>query len=714
MFPKLQVLSILCYVFSFALIVSTPSFAQQYAVELLDENDGFETSIVFSIVQDQQGFLWFGTAYDGLMRFDGKNVVSYRRDGSPRFELKHNEYGNLLTDRLGRIWMGGWGSSLAVLDPITNDVQYFKHNPNDQSTISGPYVQEVFEDARGNMWFGSRSNGLSRFLADSEQFERFSFNQPISDSPGSGTSHRRIWAINQTHENALWIGTEFGLNRLDIDTQSFDYMLPDKDIGPIGINKIRHITPMSSQELLLGTQEGALVYDIESGSFEPVDTEFGIQLGPIFSVLKTYFGQYWLTTRRGIYSFTDQDRTLRKVPLGIDDSCALTLFQDKQNIIWMSCEGKGIYKIVPQTFFKTLDHPIASSAYSLTRSNDGNILIGTEADGIYKWQLDTNNVSLHANIDSKPQLSVNRIAEDRGGDIWFSDNQSLYKFNGIERYTKVIPPQGTPFPERFRGFVHILEASDGLLWIGTGNGVFVIEDLNKPFKYYEHNAAIQNSLTSSKLAEIYEDRQGRIWLGTENGVNLWQPETNDFRRFYTPNADQSSDHDIAVYAIYQDINGQVWAGSSAGLHLVNEDKLTLETKGKRDFRGSVGVRIIKGDNAGNIWMVTQVGVLKYNPSTDEIREFDESDGLSGARYFINLATQSDDGTIFISSRDGIHYFNPSQIQDHQLNSQTVLTNFEVLGDSGEPYTSFKFENGIALAPDENYIRFDFSTLDLDR
>ena len=49
----------------------------EYKVELLNENNGFVSSIIFSIVQDKDGFLWFGTAYDGVMRYDGKNIVRF-------------------------------------------------------------------------------------------------------------------------------------------------------------------------------------------------------------------------------------------------------------------------------------------------------------------------------------------------------------------------------------------------------------------------------------------------------------------------------------------------------------------------------------------------------------------------------------------------------------------------------------------------------------
>jgi signal transduction histidine kinase/CheY-like chemotaxis protein/HPt (histidine-containing phosphotransfer) domain-containing protein len=126
----------------------------------------------------------------------------------------------------------------------------------------------------------------------------------------------------------------------------------------------------------------------------------------------------------------------------------------------------------------------------------------------------------------------------------------------------------------------------------------------------------------------------------------------------------------------------------------------------------LGIRLIEGDNQGNLWLVTQVGLFKYNPVTDELVEFDEHDGLSGARYFVNMATQSNNGTIFVSSRNGIHYFDPTLIAEHPLNSKTVLTGFEVLGKPVDNLTGANRQQTYSLAPDENYIRFDFSTLDM--
>ncbi len=51
----------------------------EYSVELLTADDGFVSSEIYSIIQDRQGFLWFGTAENGVMRYDGRKVDAGRR-----------------------------------------------------------------------------------------------------------------------------------------------------------------------------------------------------------------------------------------------------------------------------------------------------------------------------------------------------------------------------------------------------------------------------------------------------------------------------------------------------------------------------------------------------------------------------------------------------------------------------------------------------------
>ena len=81
----------------------------EYSVEMLTQDDGFVSSEIYSIIQDSQGLLWFGTAENGVMRYDSRKVSLFEFDSMSSNGLSHNDAGNLMLDRNGKIWVGHLG-----------------------------------------------------------------------------------------------------------------------------------------------------------------------------------------------------------------------------------------------------------------------------------------------------------------------------------------------------------------------------------------------------------------------------------------------------------------------------------------------------------------------------------------------------------------------------------------------------------------------------
>ena len=88
------------------LILSNSLLAADYKVTLLNEDDGFDSSVIFSIVQDKQGFLWFGSGYEGVYRYDGKKVKVLKHQADNDNSLPHNNAGALFIDNADKLWIG--------------------------------------------------------------------------------------------------------------------------------------------------------------------------------------------------------------------------------------------------------------------------------------------------------------------------------------------------------------------------------------------------------------------------------------------------------------------------------------------------------------------------------------------------------------------------------------------------------------------------------
>jgi Predicted periplasmic ligand-binding sensor domain len=114
---------------------------------------------VGQIVQDREGFIWFGTQ-DGLTRYDG-------------YELK-----------------------------------VFRHNPDRGDSLSGVAIFSLLEDRTGKLWVGS-DEFLDRFDPASEKFTPYQF------SSEAGSSPIHIYCSTQDSSGMIWLCTRDGLYRID-------------------------------------------------------------------------------------------------------------------------------------------------------------------------------------------------------------------------------------------------------------------------------------------------------------------------------------------------------------------------------------------------------------------------------------------------------------------------------------------------------------------
>jgi hypothetical protein len=125
-------------------------------------------------------------------------------------------------DRTGFIWIGS-RDGLALYDGYS--FTRFEHDPSDPFSISGNTIRTIYEDGRGDMWFGTNTGGLNRLDRTTWHFEHFRHD---SADPRS-ISHDSVYAILEDRTGALWVGTQHGLNRLDAGTGTFERFLSDPD-----------------------------------------------------------------------------------------------------------------------------------------------------------------------------------------------------------------------------------------------------------------------------------------------------------------------------------------------------------------------------------------------------------------------------------------------------------------------------------------------------
>nr|WP_314896057.1 two-component regulator propeller domain-containing protein [uncultured Flavobacterium sp.] len=175
----------------------------------LTTNEGLSRSFVISIIQDKDGFMWFGTM-DGLNKFDGNKFVIYRNNRKDPNSISHNYIRKLILDEKGRLWIGSQGGGLSRYDSEKNIFINYKHNDSNPNSISHNTVNAVVEDAKGNFWVGTFA-GLDYFDIKTQKFTHYRNNPADPKS----LSNNEIRSLLVDRKGNLWVGTVGGgLNRL--------------------------------------------------------------------------------------------------------------------------------------------------------------------------------------------------------------------------------------------------------------------------------------------------------------------------------------------------------------------------------------------------------------------------------------------------------------------------------------------------------------------
>ncbi|WP_235938916.1 hybrid sensor histidine kinase/response regulator [Thalassotalea algicola] len=683
-----------------------------YSVKKLTAEDGFVSSEIYSIIQDRQGLLWFGTAENGVMRYDGRKVTLFEFDSMNANGLSHNDAGNLMLDNGGNIWIGTWGGGANLYDPKTGVFENFIHDPKRTDTISSNRIQSLFHDKEGIIWLGSYDQGLNRYLGDN-RFERIT---KTGDGLGS-LSHNRIWDIEDNDDNSLWVATSYGLNLFDKRTQNFTHFFPDpSNKTPTGANEIRSLLKTASGKFFIATQHGPFIFEQDTGEFFPVQSKTEQNLGQVNSMIEDQNGAVWFVTSKGVYRQASPAGELEKLELEQNNGFRI-IFEDNTKTKWITSEVHGIYKLVPHRRFKSINNPALVAPNGIATDSNGDVLIVSSASEVFKWQVVNEKLEkLSAPIFSKDNgFTGNGVIErpiilpDGKNTLWIAQDEGLAKFNLATNTVEAINfPKSDQNYKKFREFRTLNIDNKGNLWIGTyKNGLYLYNTTTKNFKHISESSG----LSHPEVLEIFKDVNGDMWVGTGDGVNLWQEE---FQHFVSFKADKNNSESLLgniVQDVYQSRSGQIWVATQKGLN-----QYLPETQSFKHYSVESGlptslIRAISDDEAGNLWLTTNKGISRLNPLTDEVINYDNHNGLLGLNYYANSLVRGANEILFSSSQRGVEFFSTASEESTETDFNLVLTGFNKMGQPVTLDVPYSYVKDIHLSYLDYFFSFEFSVLD---
>ncbi|WP_080760245.1 hybrid sensor histidine kinase/response regulator [Pseudoalteromonas luteoviolacea] len=689
-----------------------PLLTNQYSVKKLTAEDGFVSSEIYSIIQDHQGLLWFGTAENGVMRYDGRKVTLFEFDSESDNGLSHNDAGNLMLDQNGIIWIGTWGGGASRYNPKTGQFENFFHDVNNPDSISANRIQSLFHDLNGTIWLGSYDGGLNKYI-HSDKFEHIK----KATKTSAGLSHNRIWGIENQGVDSLWVATSYGLNLYNKKNNTFEYFFPDpQNKTPTGANEIRHVLKSSQGVVYVGTQKGPFILDHVTKTFREIGLDKGEHLGQVNSMIEDHEGYIWFVTSRGVFRRDERTDSIMKLDLE-HSSGARIIFEDSANIIWITNELHGIFKLVPHRKFKSIDSAELTAPNEIVADHQGDILIANSNSKLFKWDTSERKLEALTNevFSQEYGFDPNRLLEqpvlylDDSNIVWIAQDDGLAKFDLNTHQLELITyPRDQENYEQFREIRALCIDKQGNLWIGTyKNGIYIYNVSSQKFRHLGE----EYGLSHPEVLTIYKDKSQNMWVGTGDGINLWLDERQLFQPFVNNKQSSNSLLGSIVQDIYETHDGEVWIATQQGLNLYKLSENQFVHFSTKNGLPSNLIRSISDDEQGNLWLTTNKGITKFSPSSGKIVNFDSQNGLLGLNYYPNSLIKGEQNLLFTNSQRGIEYFSTRAQQSTFKEPSLVLTGFNKMGlpiQLDKPYSYIK---DIYVSYLDYIFSFEFSVLD---
>lgn len=207
----------------------------------------------------------------------------------------------------------------------------------------------------------------------------------------------------------------------------------------------------------------------------------------------------------------------------------------------------------------------------------------------------------------------------------------------------------------------IYQDKRGFLWLGTEDGLNRYDGYE--FKVYKHSTQNINSISDNHIKSIFEDKDGFLWIGTlGGGINRYDYATDKFTRFMHQANDPHSLADNSVWAIAQDDEGYLWFGTEGGISRFNGEQFESYSAADRpDSLSHNNVRSLWIDVDGSVWVGTFGGGLnrldRANGSFSRF-QFDPNDPHSLSNNKVLRIYRDSELLLWIGTEQGLNRYDP--------------------------------------------------------
>jgi len=510
-----------------------------------------------------------------------------------------------------------------------------------------------------------------------------------------GLSSNEVFCVLKDKNGFMWFGTRDGLNKYDGNEIKVYKHIPG-DSTSLNCNMICTLFEDIDGDMWIGTWRGGLnKYIRKSDSFVHFDRESKKPFRLCFNFVTTIFedsnSNLWVGTINGLSclvkrtntifetsnSITRFNHNISKITNHLPYNYILSINEDRDGLIWISTNDKGITQFDPKkskfSIYRTIkgldfDNQSASIIYIDSESTEEKVFVATK-DQVFIYNLMTDEVSSYYYPEPTTVQCINKVGEKSywfgtvGNGIYIFDNEEK-KFHNVKAQHEISGSLSNNY------VINIYKDLCDRIWVATsGGGINKYDSGKRKFKHYKLVSKYGNALyhNSAIIEDLAEERR-ILWIGTtDQGLVRYDRITGKIKQYKSILG--------RINCIYQDTYNLdiLWlATDEYGLYRFNKRKEKFSNHRERKIRSDQNkisgrkysnywLRSVIGDRTGNLWLGAGGGFFKFDREYFTITPYVHipGDPKSIRGNSLNTLVEDSSGYIWIGTRNsGLNCFNP--------------------------------------------------------
>ncbi|MBP1677526.1 MAG: tmoS 15 [Bacteroidetes bacterium] len=648
------------------------------------------------------------------------------------YGISMRETGSICRDENGFIWTS---SKTGILRLSEGDYRIYQLPYITPNAIS---VKLVYKKS----FLYAYTNNGQLFLYDAV-FDKFNL---ISDLRKSfKNDFLVVIEIRVQDDGALWIATSSGL--YCYKNKSFYFVKTDG-------REVRNIVFYDKNHLFFSTQNG--ISRLNTTTFKAelvIKNNKANTLNTSRLFLNKRNELLWIgTVSEGLFYYDLKKKVLSGITVkNFPRQPILAMDQNNDSTLLVGIDGQGVWelsgngKTVLNIYKENVDNPTSlfgDGVYDIFCDNNKRVWVSTYSGGLSFFEEDSpivSQITHRVNIsNSLSNNCINKILEDKRGNIWFATN------NGISRWNPLLN-QWVSFYKNSQAqaqvFLALAEDKDGNIWAGTySSGVYVLDGASGREKMHFSHGWQNYSFSNKFIFDIFNDSQGDIWIGgIQSDLICYKTENKSFRKYFSQ----------PVKSITELSPGKILLGCTYGLLLLDKEKgnidyllqghimqdilvvgndIWIATCGdgliKYDFKNRSSRKITTESGLpsnyvnsvisvdGYLWLGTESGLCRFNPADEKTLTFSSKYSLSNLAFNVDAKYHLRNGDLMFGTNSGAVVFNPDKLyqsrfkgriflQDIKISGRTIRENPEMMQD-----TPLNQQNKVSLKHDQNTLELE--------